>query len=113
MENFSNLQEQLDGERRKVDVDHFDITIREITRMVNEGELILAPEYQRKFRWDSTRESQLIESLYLGLPVPSVFVATNKDGSWELVDGMQRISTIVHYMSSTKDELAIVQKTVP
>jgi Protein of unknown function DUF262 len=110
VENFDDLQTELDRERRKVDVDHFDITIREIVRMVLEDELHLAPEYQRKFRWDSARESQLIESLYLGLPVPSIFVATNPNGTWELVDGLQRVSTIVHYVCSEKDELAIVQK---
>ena len=110
MKNLTMLQEQLDKERRKVDVDHFDITVREIARMVSEQEIHLAPEYQRKFRWDEKRESQLIESLFLGLPVPSIYVATNEDGTWELVDGLQRVSTICHYFFDDEKVLKIIDK---
>lgn len=44
-----NLQEQLDAQRRLVDVDHFDITVRELVRMATEDEIRRAPVYQRKF----------------------------------------------------------------
>lgn len=94
----STIQEQLDANRRRVDVDYFDLTLREIVRMGGEGELRTAPEYQRKFRWSPADESRLIESLFLGLPVPSIFVATNPDGTWEVVDGLQRVSTLLHYL---------------
>lgn len=108
--NFSMQLEQLDSERRKVDVDHFDITIRELVRMAESEELKRAPVYQRKFRWNSTRESQLIESLFLGLPVPSIFVATNSDGTWELVDGLQRVSTLMHFVSEDKKLSSTLRK---
>lgn len=108
--NFSMQLEQLDSERRKVDVDHFDITIRELVRMAESEELKRAPVYQRKFRWNSTRESQLIESLFLGLPVPSIFVATNSDGTWELVDGLQRVSTLMHFVSEDKKTIQYLEK---
>jgi hypothetical protein len=94
------LQEQLDEQRQRVDVDHFDIPVRELVRMVSEGELRTAPAYQRQFRWDTIRESELVESVLLGLPVPPIFVATDKDGTWELVDGLQRVSTLVHFVFS-------------
>lgn len=113
MPDFSKLQEQLDQERRKVDVDHFDITIRELVRMSNEGELQRAPEYQRKFRWGAIDELRLIESLFLGLPVPSVFVATNPDGRWELVDGLQRVSTLIHYTTIEEEHLEKIAKIEP
>lgn len=93
-----SIQGQLDSNRRKVDVDYYDLTLREIVRMAAEGELKTAPEYQRKFRWQPADESRLIESLFLGLPVPSIFVATNIDGSWEVVDGLQRVSTLLHFV---------------
>lgn len=91
------MQSQLDAQRRKVDVDNFDVTVRELVRMVESNEIDRAPEYQRKFRWDEERESRLIESVLLGLPVPTIFMATNKDGTWELVDGLQRVSSLVHF----------------
>lgn len=93
-----DITAQFDSQRKKVDVDNFDVTVRELVRMVEEGEIDRAPEYQRKFRWDEVRESKLIESVLLGLPVPTIFMATNKDGTWELVDGLQRISSLVHFL---------------
>lgn len=107
------LQTQLDKQRRTVDVDRFDITVRELHRMGVTGELHRAPAYQRKFRWDDERESALIESILLGLPVPSVFVATNPDGKWELVDGLQRISTLLHFVTPTGPTLKSLDRTEP
>ena len=104
------LQEQLDSQRKKVDVDHFDLTVRELVRMAEQNELHRAPEYQRHFRWDEETESRLIESLFLGLPVPSLFVATNADGTWEVVDGLQRLSTLLHFVSEDEKSLEDVGK---
>jgi hypothetical protein len=108
-----SLQEQLDAQRRKVDVDHFDITARELVRMAVSGEIIRAPEYQRKFRWNEVDESRLIESLLLGFPVPSVFVAANTDGTWELVDGLQRVSTLIHFTSDAQVVLKELNRQGP
>ena len=73
---IDSVQDQLDTNRKKVDVDYYDITLREIVRLAASGELKTAPEYQRQFRWSTGDEAKLIESLFLGLPVPSIFVAT-------------------------------------
>jgi len=81
--------------------------------MTEAGELKRAPEYQRKFRWGQKDESRFIESLFLGLPVPSVFVATNKDGTWEIVDGLQRISTLAHFATESKELLTELSKGEP
>ncbi len=99
MKSTEGLQEQLEQQRQKVDVEVFDVTVRELTRMAAEGELVRAPAYQRKFRWAPEDESRLVESVFLGLPIPSIFVAANKDGKWELVDGLQRISTLMHFVA--------------
>lgn len=98
---MSDLYAQFDKQRRKVDVDNLDVTVRELVRMVNSDEIDRAAEYQRKFRWGEDRESKLIESIILGLPVPTIFVATNKDGTWELVDGLQRVSSLVHFVTES------------
>lgn len=107
------LELQLEQQRRRVDVEHFDITIRELVRMAEEGELSMAPTYQRKFRWSEESESKLVESIFLGLPVPSLFFASNRDGTWEIVDGLQRISTLIHYTSNKPETLNIIQKSTP
>jgi hypothetical protein len=92
-----DLQAVLDEHRRAVDTEYFDLSIRELVRMVKEEEIIVAPSYQRQFRWKSDVQSALIESLLLGLPIPAVFVATNKDSTWDVVDGLQRISTLLRF----------------
>lgn len=61
---------------------------------------IYVPEYQRDFTWDLKRQSKLIESIILGLPIPFIFVAENKNSSWEIVDGSQRIRTISNFISN-------------
>ncbi len=95
-----DLQADLHDRRQRVDTDFFDLSLRELVRMVEEDELQARPEYQRKFRWKEETQRELIESLLMGLPVPAIFVATNANGSWDVVDGLQRVSTIVRFMGS-------------
>lgn len=103
------IQEQLDRNRRSVSFDSYDITVRQLFDMIVEGLIDIAPEYQRHFIWDDIRQSQLIESLLLGIPVPNLFMATNKDSSWEVIDGLQRLSTILNFLGS----LELINKVNP
>ena len=98
MSDVSNMQLELERKRRTVDTDYFDLSLRELVRMTEEEEIRIAPEFQRQFRWKEETQSALIESFLLGLPVPAIFVATNRDGTWEVVDGLQRICTILRFM---------------
>jgi uncharacterized protein with ParB-like and HNH nuclease domain len=91
---------QLDKETRKVDFDSFDISVKELVSMSDEGIVDIAPEYQRQFRWPHENQSRLIESVLLGIPVPSLFMAANKDGSWELIDGVQRLNSLIHFVGN-------------
>ena len=103
MSNPHGLAVQLREQRRTVDFDTFDIQVQELLRMLEDGQISIAPAYQRQFRWGPDRCSQLIESLILGIPIPNLFMATNEDNSWEVVDGLQRLSAIVKFAGS--DEL--------
>lgn len=97
--NFEGLEDQLGLERKKVDVASVNFSVRELVRMYEDGELSIAPSYQRKYRWPPRVASTFVESVFLGLPIPPIFVATNDDFQWEVVDGLQRISTLIHFMS--------------
>src|SRR4051794_20053475 len=88
------LSEQLAQQRRTVDFDTFDIQMQQLLTNLEKGEIWIAPAYQRQFRWDDVRCSELIESLLLGIPIPNLFMATNADNTWEVVDGLQRLSAI-------------------
>ena len=94
------LTEQLERERRTVGFDSYDMSIRQLIDMVENTLIDIAPEYQRKFVWQSERESAFIESILLGIPVPSLYLATNTDSTWEVIDGVQRISTLLHFYGS-------------
>lgn len=73
-----------------------DLSFRELISMYDDNEL-LKPELQRKYVWDRTEASRFIESILLGLPVPSIFLA--QSGSQKLiVDGYQRIMTVYDYV---------------
>src|SRR5450755_2232136 len=101
-EDAAQQRSQLQDQRRKVDFDSYDITVDELVRRVARGRIEIAPAYQRQFRWDEARQSRLIESLFLGIPVPPLFFATSVDEveatRWEDVDGLQRLLTLVNYL---------------
>lgn len=74
-----------------------DLSFRELITMYQEGELA-KPELQRYYVWDKTEASRFIESLLLGLPVPSIFLARGKREQKLIIDGYQRIMTVYDYV---------------
>jgi hypothetical protein len=80
------------------------MSIGELINIYRDGEMDIHPEYQRFFRWTPTQKSRFIESILLGIPLPSIFVAQREDGVWDLVDGLQRVSTILEFTGDLKDE---------
>lgn len=92
------LATEIEVAQRHVRTDAYQMSIGEIVTMYGTEEIIIDPEFQRLFRWDIGQKSKLIESLLLGIPLPSIFVFEKEDGTWELIDGLQRISTILEFM---------------
>lgn len=76
----------------------FDITFGELTNLYKDKELIIDPDYQRLFRWTTDQRSRLVESILLGLPIPQIFTIETEDGPLELIDGLQRVSSILHFL---------------
>ncbi|WP_282091359.1 DUF262 domain-containing protein [Epibacterium ulvae] len=95
--NEKKAQLEIKEQRRSVGFDSYDITIKQLVDMVAEKAINIAPSYQRHFVWDAKRQSQLIESFLLGIPVPSLFMATNEDSTWEVIDGLQRLTTLLNF----------------
>ncbi|PFK01335.1 hypothetical protein CN957_05425 [Bacillus cereus] len=77
----------------------------EIMSMYERGEIIIQPEFQRLFRWSTYQKTRFIESILLGIPTPPIFVAEDDEGRWELVDGLQRISTILSFFGELKEQV--------
>jgi hypothetical protein len=90
--------------RKRIFRDGYDISFGELASLYSRQELIVQPEYQRLFRWDQTQKNRFIESLILNIPIPPIFVFSDDRGRWELVDGLQRVSTVLEFMGVLRDE---------
>jgi hypothetical protein len=92
-----NLEKQIDQTIGEVRTEPLDLSYGEIANLKKSNELIIQPEYQRLFRWSVEQKSRLIESILIELPIPQVFVMENDDGIYELIDGLQRISSVLQF----------------
>lgn len=108
---FDEAEAQIRDSQKKVDFDVKEFTIEYYVHKYNTGEFFI-PEYQRDFVWDKKRQAKFIESVVLGLPVPFIFVADvydrddkddeSEEGNLEIVDGSQRIRTLVRFVDNNK-----------
>lgn len=100
-----SVESQISTQQKEVDFDTREFTIEIIVSKYNTGidkedNELYVPDYQRDFVWDDERQSRLIESIILGLPIPVIFVAENSDGKLEIVDGSQRIRTLSAFLNN-------------
>ncbi|MCX7220861.1 MAG: DUF262 domain-containing protein, partial [Burkholderiales bacterium] len=101
---FLKIESQITEKRKSVAFDTREFTIEFLVKKYTDKiELdendIFVPDYQREFVWDDERQSKLIESLVLGLPIPIIFLAQLDNGRLEIVDGSQRIRTIEAFIN--------------
>lgn len=69
-----------------------------LIRRLKQGSVRLNPNFQRKEVWDDGRRSRLIESIILRIPLPMFYVSADVEGRWDVVDGLQRLSTIRNFI---------------
>lgn len=99
-----SLQQEIDEGRKEIRTDGYPLSIGEWLSLYENNEIDIHPEFQRFFRWTQGQKTRLIESLLLGIPVPPIFVAQRGDGVWDVVDGLQRLSTIYQFVGILRDE---------
>lgn len=99
-----SLQKQIDKMRKEIRTDGYGMSIGEWSSLYEDKEIDIHPEFQRFFRWSITQKSNLIESILLGIPIPPIFVSQRKDGVWDVVDGLQRLSTLYQFFGILKDD---------
>ena len=78
-----------------------DWTIETISLQIKKGNIDLQPGFQRRAAWDDIRKSRLLESIIVGMPVPNIVLAENKDhrGRFLVIDGKQRLVAISEFMN--------------
>jgi hypothetical protein len=105
------LENEIEKASRQVSTDSFSITIGEIANMYADGDVKIDPEFQRLYRWDVDRKSRLIESILVRIPLPPIFVFELPNSKWEVIDGLQRLSTILEFMGDLIDGDGAPSKT--
>lgn len=83
--------------------DSYNMSIGELMSMYKSEELVTNPLYQREFRWNQEQKSKFIESILLEIPLPSIFIFQDKK-TWEVIDGLQRLSTIFQFVGILRDK---------
>lgn len=100
------LQEELERMKPEIRTDSYSMSIGEWISLYEgkENELDIHPEFQRFFRWTHEQKARLIESILLGIPIPPIYVSQREDGVWDVIDGLQRLSTIFQLVGILEDE---------
>jgi uncharacterized protein with ParB-like and HNH nuclease domain len=104
MSNQDSLTNEIEARAKEIHTDSYPMSIGELMSIYRDGELDIHPEFQRYFRWSVVQKSKFIESILLGIPIPSIFVSQREDGVWDVIDGVQRLSTIFEFAGMLKDE---------
>ena len=106
----SSLEKEVSEERNRLSSDRMDISFGELINLYKNDELIIRPDYQRLFRWNLEQKTAFIESILLGIPIPPIFVAEDENGVWELIDGLQRVSTFISFFGELKKDVTSITK---
>ena len=79
---------------------HDSRTIHDVMRRIDQGNYVMNPDFQRDFIWPEAKQSKLIESVIMRIPLPVFYMAEDGDGSMVVVDGLQRLSTFHRFVSN-------------
>jgi uncharacterized protein with ParB-like and HNH nuclease domain len=102
-EQIDTLQSEIDLHRKEIRCDRYSMSIGEWISLYEQREIEIYPGFQKALRWSEPQKIKLIESILLGIPIPPICVYQLKSGIWEVVDGLQRLSTIYQFVGILRD----------
>lgn len=91
---------EIPPEKRRVYADKSDRSIYELFRKFQRGDLVLDPEFQRRYVWDNKKASLLMESVLLEVPIPVIYLAEEQDGKFTVIDGQQRLRSFFRFLNN-------------
>lgn len=94
-ENQNNIE--IPHEVRNLTTQAYDKSVSDVIRMMMDKDLVLDPDYQRNYVWDNKKASMLVESIILNVPIPVIYVSEEKDSSWSVIDGLQRLNSLKRF----------------
>lgn len=95
-------KELIDQEKdtKRVFTEKKDFPLSTIKEMFDDGDIIPQPDYQRDYVMDQRQASKLIESVLMGIPIPTVYLCEELDGTYSIIDGQQRMTSFVKYLKN-------------
>jgi hypothetical protein len=82
----------------KIRITTKNFSLRDVVDQISEDEIDLSPDFQRDYVWKQRQRTRLVESILLGIPLPAFYFNQSTDGTYQVVDGVQRLSTISLFM---------------
>lgn len=86
--------------KKRVFTDKKDLALSQIKEMFDDGDIIPQPDYQRDYVMDEKTSSRLIESVLMNIPIPTVYLCEESDGRFSIIDGQQRMTSIVKFLKN-------------
>jgi hypothetical protein len=87
-------ESEIPREVRNLTTQAYDKSVSDVVRMISDKDLVLDPDYQRNYVWDNKKASMLVESIILNVPIPVIYVSEEKDSTWSVIDGLQRLNSL-------------------
>lgn len=94
------MEKSTEKMQRKLFVKPYDRMVKDLVNDINEGMIILDPDYQRNYVWNNKKASLLVESILLNIPIPVIYASEDDNGKWIIVDGLQRLYSLKRFYSN-------------
>lgn len=101
LESDLNQDEETEFTSRQILLQTSDPSIATLYDKEKRKKLVLQPEFQRQFVWDIKKASRLVESVLLGIPLPTIYLANEKNGISCVIDGQQRLTSLLSFYSGS------------
>lgn len=86
--------------QREVSTSTVDYNLSTVSQLISEKMIDLNPSYQRRTRWDEKTQSRLIESFFMNVPIPPIFLNEDESGNYSVIDGKQRLIAIQKFLTN-------------
>ena len=100
IENMQEIENRFEKSQNDLVLQTSDFSLQGLREMVESEVIDLSPKYQRRERWDVVRQSELIESFLINIPVPPVYLSEEEYGVYSIIDGKQRITAVSDFLSN-------------
>ncbi|WP_411194911.1 DUF262 domain-containing protein [Raoultella planticola] len=98
MTNLKKIVQKFEASQNALVLQTSDLSLQTIAQMVDSGAIDVSPKYQRRERWSPQAQSELMESFLINVPIPPVYLSEDDFGTYSVIDGKQRITTIYGFL---------------